>query len=73
MPHPQACPDESTLLGFLRDQLDGTDACRIDDHIGGCPACQRAAWTACSEACLVCGSRRTNDAQEDAHGRSSLQ
>ena len=27
---------------FLQDQLAGADAERIDDHIGGCPACQRA-------------------------------
>src|SRR4051812_20918469 len=42
MPHPQPCPDEPTLWRFLRDQLDGVDAEGLDDHIGGCPACQRA-------------------------------
>ena len=42
MAHPQACPDESTLWDFLQDQLIGTDTERVDDHIGGCPACQRA-------------------------------
>jgi hypothetical protein len=42
MPHPQGCPDESTLWRFLQDQLSGEDAERIDDHIGGCPACQGA-------------------------------
>src|SRR5262245_17742200 len=42
MPHPQPCPDESTLWRFLQDQLAGGDAERLDDHIGGCPACQRA-------------------------------
>jgi eukaryotic-like serine/threonine-protein kinase len=42
MTPPQACPDESTLRDFLRDRLAGTHASRIDDHIGGCPACQRA-------------------------------
>ncbi|HZW33485.1 MAG TPA: serine/threonine-protein kinase, partial [Isosphaeraceae bacterium] len=41
MTHPQACPDESTLRDFLQDQLAGADAQRIDDHLGGCPACQR--------------------------------
>jgi len=30
------------LWNFLQDQLAGADAERIDDHIGGCPACQRA-------------------------------
>ena len=39
---PQACPDESTLREFLQDRLAGAAAERIDDHIGGCPACQRA-------------------------------
>jgi tetratricopeptide (TPR) repeat protein len=42
MPHPQACPGDSVLWDFLQDQLAGADAERIDDHIGGCPACQRA-------------------------------
>jgi eukaryotic-like serine/threonine-protein kinase len=42
MPRPRACPDESTLWWFLGDRLAGTDAGRVDDHIGGCPACQRA-------------------------------
>ncbi len=42
MTRPQACPDESILRDFLQDQLAGADAERIDDHIGGCPACQRA-------------------------------
>jgi tetratricopeptide (TPR) repeat protein len=42
MTSPQACPDESTLRDFLQDQLAGADAERIDDHIGGCPACQRS-------------------------------
>jgi eukaryotic-like serine/threonine-protein kinase len=42
MTRPQACPDESTLWRFLQDQIAGVDAEQIDDHIGGCPACQRA-------------------------------
>ena len=42
MTRPQACPDESILREFLRDQLAGADTERIDDHIGGCPDCQRA-------------------------------
>src|SRR5438270_11755356 len=42
MPLPQPCPDESTLWRFLQDQLAGEDAERLDDHIGGCPTCQRA-------------------------------
>ena len=42
MRRPQACPDESTLRGFLQDQLAADDAGRIDEHIGGCQACQRA-------------------------------
>ena len=42
MTRPQACPDETTLRDFLRDQFADADAERIDDHIGGCPACQRA-------------------------------
>jgi len=42
MAPPQACPDESALRDFLQDRLAGADAERIDDHIGGCPACQRA-------------------------------
>ncbi len=42
MTPPQACPDESTLREFLQDRLAGADADRIDDHVGGCPACQRA-------------------------------
>ncbi len=42
MTPPQACPDESTLRDFLQDRLAGADAERIDDHVGGCPACQRA-------------------------------
>jgi hypothetical protein len=42
MPHPQACPNESILWRFLQDQLAGADAERVDDHLGGCPACQRA-------------------------------
>jgi tetratricopeptide (TPR) repeat protein/tRNA A-37 threonylcarbamoyl transferase component Bud32 len=39
---PLACPDESTLWRFLRDQLDDAAAERVDDHVGGCPSCQRA-------------------------------
>ena len=42
MTRPQACPHESILWDFLQDQLAGADAERIDDHIGGCPACQGA-------------------------------
>ena len=42
MPSLPTCPDESTLWSFLQDQLTGEDAERIDDHLGGCPACQRA-------------------------------
>jgi serine/threonine protein kinase len=42
MPQPQVCPDNSTLRDFLHDGLAGADAERVDDHIGGCPACQRA-------------------------------
>src|SRR5262245_38606341 len=42
MPQLQACPDDSTLRDFLQDGLAGADAERLDDHIGGCPACQRA-------------------------------
>src|SRR5262249_30802442 len=42
MPQPHACPDDSTLWDFLHDGLAGTDAERVDDHIGRCPACQRA-------------------------------
>jgi eukaryotic-like serine/threonine-protein kinase len=42
MTPPRACPDNSTLRDFLQDRLAGADAERIDDHIGGCPACQRA-------------------------------
>jgi tetratricopeptide (TPR) repeat protein/tRNA A-37 threonylcarbamoyl transferase component Bud32 len=67
MLHSQACPDESTLWGFLRDQLDGADAERIDDHVGGCPACQRALDR-------LVGSLpgrwlpETDDAQDDAAG-----
>ena len=42
MTPPRACPDESALWGFLQDQPTAEDAERIDDHIAGCPACQRA-------------------------------
>ena len=42
MPPPQPCPDESTLWRFLQDQLAREDNERLDDHVGGCPACQRA-------------------------------
>ena len=42
MPPPQPCPDESTLWRFLHDQLAGEDSDRLDDHVGGCLACQRA-------------------------------
>ncbi len=42
MAQTQICPDESILWGFLQDQLAGADAEWIDDHIGACPACQRA-------------------------------
>ncbi len=41
MTRPQSCPDESTLWDFLQDRVADTDADRVDDHIGGCPACQR--------------------------------
>src|SRR5215470_9183147 len=42
MPRPQACLDEPALWDFLQDRLAGADAERVDDHIGRCPACQRA-------------------------------
>src|ERR1700722_8777917 len=66
MTHPQACPGETTLRDFLRDQPAGARAERIDDHIGGCPACQRALDR-------LLGSlpglwvQETDDAQEDSH------
>jgi eukaryotic-like serine/threonine-protein kinase len=42
MTPPQVCPDESILREYLQEQLAAADSERIDDHIGGCPACQRA-------------------------------
>jgi tetratricopeptide (TPR) repeat protein len=39
---PPPCPDESTLWKFLQDELASADAERLDDHVGGCPDCQRA-------------------------------
>jgi tetratricopeptide (TPR) repeat protein len=64
---PQACPDESTLWGFLRDQLDGTDSARIDDHIGCCPTCLRVLDRLLGSLPGLWG-QETHDAQEDAHG-----
>src|SRR5437660_1707478 len=36
------CPDTTTLQQFLNDELSGTDAAGLMQHVDSCPACQQA-------------------------------
>src|SRR5262245_35061838 len=36
------CPDGVTLGRLLRDELEGTEAGSVEEHVGACPHCQQA-------------------------------
>ena len=42
MSTPTACPDPQRLEGLLQDSLPAAEQAALTEHVGDCPACQRA-------------------------------